>query len=96
MPVYAIIEINVTNMDGFMKEYSPKAGPLVTKAGGKRLAAGDKVTTFEGAPATRVIVQLWDNLEQFKAYRDSAETKELRKIGNKYATFRTYTVEALQ
>jgi uncharacterized protein (DUF1330 family) len=95
-PVYVITEITVSNMDGYLKEYSPKVAPQITKAGGKRLAAGGTVTSIEGAPPVkRVSIQQWDSLEQFKAYRDSAEFKELRKIGNKYAKFRTYTVEAL-
>jgi hypothetical protein len=34
-------------------------------------------------------------MEPFKAYRNSAEFKEVRKIGNKYAKFRTFTVEGL-
>jgi len=96
-PVYVITEIDVTNADGYDKEYAPKIAPAVVKAGGKRLAATDKITSLEGQPpAKRISIQLWESDDQFKAYRNSAEFKEVRKIGDKYAKFRTFSVEGLQ
>jgi heme-degrading monooxygenase HmoA len=54
------------------------------------------VITLEGAPQkSRVVIQLWDSMEQLQAYRDSAEFKQARKIGEKYVTFRTFVVEGL-
>jgi len=67
----------------------------IKKAGGTFLAVGQNVTSIEGAPPKkRVSVQRWESMEAYKAYRDSAEFKEVRKIGNKYAKFRTFTIEA--
>ncbi len=45
-------------------------------------------------PAKRVAIQVWDS-DAYKKYRDSKEFKEVRKIGDKYAKFRSFTVEAL-
>jgi uncharacterized protein (DUF1330 family) len=96
-PVYVVTEIDVTNQDAYAKEYSPKVAAAIAKAGGKRLAASGNVTSFEGQPpAKRVSIQLWESNDQYKAYRNSAEFKEVRKIGEKYAKFRTFSVEALQ
>ena len=51
---------------------------------------------LEGAPPkTRVTIQVWDSLEKMKAAYESAEYKEARKIGDKYATFRAFAVEGL-
>jgi len=95
-PVYYIAEIDVTNLDAYTKEYAPKAQALIKVSGGRILAAGQKVTAIEGAPPKpRVAVLLWDSMEQIRAWRDSAEYKEARKIGDKYATFRAFTVEGL-
>lgn len=95
-PVYYIAEIDVTNLDAYTKEYAPKAQALIKASGGRILAAGQKVTALEGAPPKpRVAVQVWDSMEKIKAWRDSAEFKKLRKIGDKYAKFRTFTVEGL-
>ena len=95
-PVYYIAEIEVTNLDAYTKEYAPKAQALIKASGGRLLAAGQKVTAIEGAPPKpRVAVQVWDSLEKIRAWRDSAEYKELRKIGDKYAKFRAFAVEGL-
>ena len=94
--IYAITEIDVKNLDAYTKEYAPKAQALIKKSGGRFLAVGQNVTAFEGAPPKkRVAVQVWDNMETYQAYRKSAEFKEVRKIGNKYAKFRTFTIEGV-
>src|SRR5262249_54842768 len=95
-PVYLIAEIDVKNLDAYLKEYAPKAQELIKASGGRLLAAGQNVTSLEGAPPKkRVAVQVWDSMEKLQAWRNSAEFKDVRKIGNKYATFRSFTVEGL-
>jgi len=91
-PVYTIIEIDVSNNDAYMKEYSPKAQALVKEKGGKLLAASSG-TVFEGAPAKRVAIQQWESMEKAKAWHSSKEYKENRKVGDKYAKFRIVAVE---
>jgi uncharacterized protein DUF1330 len=41
-PVYYIAEIDVTNLDAYVKEYAPLAQAGIKKAGGRLLAAGEK------------------------------------------------------
>ena len=36
-----------------------------------------------------------NNIEQIQLWRDSAEFKEIRRVGEKYAKFRGFTVEGL-
>jgi len=95
-PVYTVTEITVTDLDAYTKEYAPLAQASIKKSGGKLLAAGQKVTSLEGAPpAPRIAIQEWDSLEKAQAWRNSAEYKEARKIGDKYAKFRAFAVEGL-
>jgi uncharacterized protein (DUF1330 family) len=95
--VYVIAEIEVTNLDAYVKDYAPKAQALIKKSGGTVLAAGQNVTALEGTPpAKRVALQRWESMDQLKAYRNSAEFKEVRKTGDKYAKFRAFAVEAMQ
>ena len=55
-----------------------------------------KVTALEGdPPKMRVTIQVWDSMEKMKAAYESAEYKEARKIGDKYAKFRAFAVEGL-
>jgi len=95
-PVYYIAEIDVTNQEGYVKEYVPKVQATIKASGGRILAAGGKVTPIEGAPPKpRVVVQMWDSVEKIQAWRNSKEYKENRKIGDKYAKFRSYAVEGV-
>jgi uncharacterized protein (DUF1330 family) len=95
-PVYYIVEIDVTNPAAYAKEYVPRASAGTKASGGRALAQGGKVTVLEGQPPKgRVIVQVWDSVEKLQAWRNSKEFKELRKIGEKYATFRSYAVEGV-
>src|SRR5687767_9504912 len=67
-PVFVVAEIQVMNMDAYMKEYAPKAQALVQKHGGKLIAASANVTALEGqAPKGRVAVQQWESMEKAKA-----------------------------
>src|SRR5262245_5618207 len=95
-PVYAVAEITVTNLDAYLKEYSPLAQAGIKNSGGKLLAAGQTVTSIEGSPpANRVAIQQWESLEKLQAWRNSAEFKKAREVGDKYAKFRTFVVEGL-
>jgi uncharacterized protein (DUF1330 family) len=95
-PVYLIAEVNVTDLDGYTKEYVPLAQKSLKASGGRVVAAGQNVTPIEGtAPSNRVVIVAWDSLEQIQAWRDSAQYKEDRKIGDKYATFRMFAVEGM-
>ena len=91
-PVYIIAEIDFSNKDAYMKEYSPKAQALIKQKGGKLIAASNG-TALEGAPAKRVLIQQWESMEKVKAWYSSKEYKEIRKIGDKYAKFRIVAVE---
>lgn len=100
-PVYFIAEIDVKNPDAYAKEYAPKAQAIIKAAGGRFVAIGGtagnlagQITPFEGDPPKRVVVQVWDSLDQVKAWRASPEYVALKKVGDKYATFRSFAVDA--
>jgi uncharacterized protein (DUF1330 family) len=95
-PVYVVGEIDVTNVEAYIKEFVPLARAAFAKTGGKPLAASTNVTMLEGAPQKlRVTITAYDSLEKAQASRDSADYKEARKIGDKYGKFRAYIVEGL-
>jgi uncharacterized protein (DUF1330 family) len=95
-PVYYIAEIEPTNLESYTKEYAPKAQAVIKAAGGRFLAAGQKVTAIEGdPPRPRVAIIAWDSMEQIQAWRNSAAFKELLPTREKMAKFRGFTVEGL-
>jgi uncharacterized protein (DUF1330 family) len=95
-PVYYIAEIDVTNLEGWQKDYAPRAQAVIKAAGGRVLAAGQKVTSIEGAPPKqRIAVIQWESAEQVQAWRNSATFKELIPIREKLGTVRSFTVEGM-
>jgi uncharacterized protein (DUF1330 family) len=101
-PVYFVAEIDVTNPDAYAKEYAPKAQAIIRAAGGHFLAIGGSaattgtVTAFDGDAPKRVVVQVWDSMEKIRAWRANPEYVELRKVGEKYAKFRSFAVDGLK
>ena len=95
-PVYTVTEIDVSNIDAYVKEYAPLAQATIKTSGGKQLAAGQKVTALEGdPPKPRVTIQVWESLEAAQKWRASPEYKKAREVGDKYAKFRAYAIEGL-
>ena len=101
-PVYFVAEIDVTNPDAYAKEYAPKAQAIIKAAGGRFLAIGGSaattgtVTALDGDAPKRVVVQVWDSMEKIRAWRANPEYVEIRKVGEKYAKFRSFAVDGLQ
>jgi uncharacterized protein (DUF1330 family) len=96
LPIYYVAEIEMTNPDAYIKEYVPLAQASIKAAGGRFLAAGGKTTAIEGEPPkSRVAIQVWDSMDAIMAWRNSAAYKDARKIGDKYAKFRSFAVEGL-
>ncbi|HSR07100.1 MAG TPA: DUF1330 domain-containing protein [Bryobacteraceae bacterium] len=94
-PVYSVAEIDIVDQATY-STYVPKAQAAIKAAGGKIIAAGGKITTIEGEPPKpRVVIQQWDSLEKFQAYRDSVAFKELLPTRAKVAKFRTFVVEGV-
>ena len=95
-PVYYIGEIEPANLEGYMKDYAPRAQAVIKAAGGRTMAAG-KATSIEGdLPKQRVVVIQWDSMEKIQAWRNSAAFKELLPERDKLAKFRAFVVEGQQ
>jgi uncharacterized protein (DUF1330 family) len=99
-PVYVVTEITVTNPQAYGKEYAPKVQAIIKASGGEIIALGGSagagagtVKGLEGTPPKRVAIQKWDSMDKLMAWWDSKEYKEVRRIGNKYAKFRVFTVD---
>ena len=92
-PIYVITEIEAPNMDAYLKDYAPLAQKGIRDSGGRIVAAGPGKTVEGEAPKARVTVQIWDNEGKLQAWRNSAEFKKAREIGNKLAKFRSFQVD---
>jgi len=94
--VYTCAEIQISDINGYMKEFAPIAQAALKTSGSQLLAAGPG-TSIEGEPPkTRVTVRRYNSLEEAKAAYSSPQYKEARKMADKYgAKFRVFAVEAV-
>jgi uncharacterized protein (DUF1330 family) len=95
-PDYNVAEITIKDQDGYNKEYLPLVTKAITDAGGKFIVRGGKTISYEGAaPAPRVIVVQFENLDKLQALYNSAPYKEAIAVGDKYSTQRIFGVEGI-
>ena len=96
-PAYVVAEITVKDQDGYKNDFLPVAQKDIAASGGKYVAGGfNKTVTFDGAPPpNRVVILHFESMDKVKAWNDSQSQKDARKIGDKYATFRSFAVEGI-
>jgi uncharacterized protein (DUF1330 family) len=91
-PVYMVGVVDVSDADGYAKEYLPAAGASIKAHGGVYVAAGPG-TVIEGSlPGTRFVILRWDSLEQLKDWYASPEYTAAHKAGEKYAKYNVVAV----
>lgn len=92
---YVVGEIDITDPEGYAKEFGPLARKALAEGPGyQALVLGGKSVAIAGSPpGKRVIINVFDNLDAAMAAYNSPAFKAAKKIGDKYATFRTYAVE---
>lgn len=62
-PGYVVAEIDVTNQEAFLKEYTPLAVKAPANSGSKALARGGKVVAIEGTPPkSRIVINSFASL----------------------------------
>jgi uncharacterized protein (DUF1330 family) len=97
---YLIGQIDVSDPDGFAKEYLPKAREIIKAHGGHLIAAagagaGAPVVAVDGeAPKQRVVVYMYPSMEDLLAWRNDPAYVQVRSVGEKYAKYHTFAVEA--
>src|ERR1700692_21512 len=93
-PGYAIIEVNVTDENGFTKEFLPLVAKDIQAAGGKYVIRGGNPVALQGTPpATRVAVLQFDSVEKAQAWWTSPSHRAAESVAAKYATTRAFAVE---
>ena len=93
-PGYAIVEVNVTDENGFTKEFLPLIAKDIQAAGGKYVVRGGNPVTLQGAaPASRVVVLQFDSVDKLRAWWSSPSHTSAQAIGDKYAMTRAFAVE---
>jgi uncharacterized protein (DUF1330 family) len=87
MAAYIIVEIEIVDPAGY-EEYKKLAGATVEKYGGKYIVRGGKTEVLEGNwKPKRIVILEFPNAERAKAWLNSEEYREPRKM--RHATAKT-------
>ncbi len=80
MPVYAIVQVDVTNADEYAK-YAKLAGPAVAKYGGEFLARGGETAVMEGTARARNVIIRFADMKTAKSFYNGPEYQEALSYG---------------
>src|SRR5262245_39575944 len=98
-PAYLIGQIDVSNPEGYAKEYLPKAREIIKAHGGRLIAAagaaatGSQVVAVDGDAPKRVVIYMYPSMEALQAWRNDPAYVQVRHAGEKYAKYNTFAVE---
>lgn len=98
-PAYLIGQIDVSDPDGYAKEYLPKAREIIKAHGGRLIAAagaaatGSQVVAIDGEAPRRVVIYMYPSMEALQAWRSDPAYAQVRRIGEQYAKYHTFAVE---
>lgn len=94
---YIITEVDVTgDAEAFQRDYAAHAAATTAPFGGRYLVRGGRTIPIEGDPPKgRVVVSVFDSVEQAQAWRNSPEYVKIAAVRLREATSRQYIVEGL-
>jgi uncharacterized protein (DUF1330 family) len=93
MPAYIIVDIDIVDPVGY-EHYKNLAGATVESYGGKYIVRGGKSEVLEGNwSPKRVVILQFDSIERGKAWLNSEEYREPRKMRHRTARTNMVVVE---
>jgi uncharacterized protein (DUF1330 family) len=95
-PVYMIAINEVSDPNGYAKDYVPPAQKSVNDRGGEYVAAGPGMQVTGNLPNGPVVIIRWDSMEALQGWRNSPEFQAALKIGEKYAKFNILAVNGVR
>jgi uncharacterized protein (DUF1330 family) len=64
-------------------------------AAGGAAGTGSQVIAIDGEAPKRVVIYMYPSIDAVHAWRNDPEYEQVRKIGEKYAKYRTFAVQGL-
>jgi uncharacterized protein (DUF1330 family) len=95
-PVYVVVDISdITDAEGF-KAIPLKSGPeTLAPFGGRYIIRTEKITALEGLAPKRFVVIAFESVEKAKAWKASANSKEVDVIRNNTTKSSQFLVEGM-
>lgn len=95
-PVYMIAINEVSNQEGYAKEYLPAAQKSIKDHGGVYVAAGPGTQVAGNLPNGRVVILRWESMEALLKWRNSPEYQAALKFGQKHAKYNIIAVNGVK
>ena len=95
-PVYMIAINEVSNQEGYTKEYLPPAQKSIKDHGGVYVAAGPGTQVAGNLPNGRVVILRWESMEALQGWRNSPEYQAALKMGQQYAKYNIIAVNGVK
>ncbi len=94
-PVYAIALNQLTDPEGYAKDYLPKGRAAILAHGGVYVAGGKGTVITGDVPHDRVVVLRFESLDAVKAWFNSPDYQAANQIGQKYARYNIIAVDGV-
>lgn len=92
-PVYMIAINEVSNQEGYTKEYVPPAQKSVKDHGGVYVAAGPGTQVTGNLPNGPVVILRWESMEALQSWFNSPDFQAALRTGEKYAKYNIMAVD---
>jgi uncharacterized protein (DUF1330 family) len=96
MAAYMIVLAKITDRERFLSGYGQAAAALIQKRGGRYLLRGPGVQVLEGdwGDGAGAVISEWPDMAALRAFWDSPEYAEVKKLREDIADCRVWAVEA--
>lgn len=96
MPAYMIVTADISDRDRFISGYGKAAAALVQQMGGRYLLMGPGAESLEGdfGDGASMVISEWPDKAAAKAFWDSPEYQEIKKLRDGIAECQVLLIEA--
>ncbi|MDA9434826.1 DUF1330 domain-containing protein [Bradyrhizobium sp. CCBAU 51627] len=95
-PVYMVAINEITNQEGYTKQYLPTAQKTIKDHGGVYVAAGAGTQIDGSFPKGRVVILRWESMDALNGWRHSSEYEAIRKVGEGFAKYNIVAVDGVK
>ena len=94
MSAYVVVEVVITDVEQY-ERYKAAAAPSVAAAGGRYLARGGEVESFEGGAPARVVVLEFPTLDAARAWYHGEQYSAARALREAACDARMFVVDGM-
>ena len=95
-PVYMVAINEISDQEGYTKQYLPTAQKTIKEHGGAYVAAGPGTQIDGSFPKGRVVILRWESMEALNGWRHSPEYEAIRKVGEGFAKYNVVAVNGVK